>query len=82
VNHKKVLSDSEFDTESELDDCAFLDAVVNYGSDEDDSVTQGLVWENMQNCKGQRENFMGNAGPHGAAKYMTEIGDIFNCFFQ
>jgi hypothetical protein len=79
---EESLSDSEFDTDNELDDCALPDAVVNDGSDEDDSVTQDFVWENMQNCKGQRENFMGNVGPQGAAKYMTEIGDIFKFFFS
>jgi hypothetical protein len=34
---------------NELDDPALLDVVVNEGSDEGDSVTQDLVWKNMQN---------------------------------
>jgi cytochrome c556 len=74
---EQSLSDSEFDTENELDNHAFLDAVVNYGSDEDDSATQDFVWENMQNYKGQRENFTGSVGPQGAAKHVTESVDIF-----
>jgi cytochrome c556 len=40
-----------------MDICAFIDAVVNDGSDEDDNATQDFVWENMRNYKGQRENF-------------------------
>jgi hypothetical protein len=52
---EKRLSESEFDIDNELDDHALLDAVVNYGS-----VNHNFVWENMQNYKGQRENFMGS----------------------
>jgi hypothetical protein len=33
---EQSLSDSDFDTENELDDHALLDAVGNEGSDEDD----------------------------------------------
>jgi hypothetical protein len=54
---EQSLSDSEFDTENEMDVHAFLDAVVNDGSDEDNSATQDFIWENMQNCKGPQENF-------------------------
>jgi hypothetical protein len=69
------LSDSESDTENELDNCALLDAVVNDGS-----ATQDFVWENTQNYNGQRKNFMGSAGPQVAAKHVTEIMVILNCF--
>jgi cytochrome c556 len=31
--------------------------MINDGSDENHSVTQDFVWENMQNYKGQRESF-------------------------
>jgi hypothetical protein len=48
--------------------------------DEDSSSTQGFIWKNMQTYEGQEENFMGSAGPQGAAKYVTEIVDIFNNF--
>jgi hypothetical protein len=73
-------SDSELDTDNELDDHAILDVMVNDGSDEDDSITQDIVWESVQNHKGQRENFMGIVGPQGSAKHMTEIVDFFYCF--
>jgi cytochrome c556 len=49
-------------------------------TDEDDSATQDFVWENMQNYKEKRENFTGNVGPQGAAKHVTEIVVILNCF--
>jgi hypothetical protein len=54
---EQSLSDSEFDTENELDVHAFLDAVVNDGSDEDNCATQNLIGEIMQNCRGLQENF-------------------------
>jgi hypothetical protein len=34
------------------------------------------VWEDMENYKGQRENFMGGVGPQGAAKHDRNC-DIF-----
>jgi hypothetical protein len=74
---KQSLSDSDFDTENDLEDRALLHTVVSDGSDEDDSATQDFVWENMEYYKGQRENFMGSVGPQGAAKHITEIVDIF-----
>jgi hypothetical protein len=77
---KGSLLDLEFDTDNELDDCALLDVVVTYGSDEDDNITQDLDWENMENSMGQKENFMGSAGPQGAAKHPTETVDVLNCF--
>jgi hypothetical protein len=57
-----------------LDDCILLDAVINDSGDEDDIITQDFVWENIQNYKRQRENFMGNVGPQGAGKHMTNCG--------
>jgi hypothetical protein len=59
-----------------LENHALRDAVVN----EDDSVTQDSVWENVQNYKGHRENFRGSVGPQGTAKHVTEIVHFFNCF--
>jgi hypothetical protein len=43
------FSDSDFDTENELDDQAVLDTMRNEDSDDDDSGTQAFIWENMQN---------------------------------
>jgi cytochrome c556 len=74
VNQEEVLSYSEFDADNELDDPAPLDAVVNDSSNEDDSITQDFVWENMQNYKRQKENFMVSVTPQGAAKRMTNCG--------
>jgi hypothetical protein len=74
---EQSLSDSDFDTENELEDRALLDTVINEDSDEDYSAMQDFVWENMENYKGQKENFMGSVGPQGAAKLVTEIVDIF-----
>jgi hypothetical protein len=73
---EESLSDSKFDSENELDDYALPDVVVDDDSDEDD-IIQDFVWEDMNNYKGQRENFIGSVGPHGAAKEVTEI---VNCF--
>jgi hypothetical protein len=78
---KESLSESEFDSENELDDCALLDVVVDDNSDEDD-IIQDFVWEDMNNYKGQRKNFMGSVGPQGAAKEVTEIVDVFDLFFN
>jgi hypothetical protein len=69
--------DSLFDTENELDDRAVLDTMRNEDSNDDDSGTQAFIWENLQNYKGQRENFTGSVGPQGAAKRVMEIVDIF-----
>jgi hypothetical protein len=71
------LSDSDFDTKNELEDRALRDTVRNEDSDEDHSVTQDFVWENMENYSGQRENFTDSVGPEGAAEYVTEIVDVF-----
>jgi hypothetical protein len=66
-----------------LEDHALFDTVVNDGNDEDDdSATQDFIWENMENCKGQRENFTGSAGPQCAAKHVMEIVDVFELFFS
>jgi hypothetical protein len=54
----------------------------NQDSDDDDSGTQAFIWENMQNYKGQRENFTGSVGPQGAAKGDMEIVHIFQLFFS
>jgi hypothetical protein len=69
---EESLSDSEFDSENELDDCALLDVVVDDNSGEDDDI-QDFIWEDMNNYKGQRENFAGSVGPPGAAKEVTEL---------
>jgi hypothetical protein len=56
------LSDSDFNTENELDDRFLVDAVGNEGSNEDDSANQEFVWEDMENYRGQREHFTGSVG--------------------
>jgi hypothetical protein len=63
---EESLSDSKFDSENELDDCALLDVAVDDDSDVDD-IIQDFVWEDMNNYKGQRANFTGSVGPQGAA---------------
>jgi hypothetical protein len=75
---EESLSDSEFGSENELDDCSLLDVVVVDDSDEDD--IQDFVWEDMNNYKGQRKNFTGSVGPQGAADEVTEIVDVFKLF--
>jgi hypothetical protein len=52
---EESLSDSECDSENELDDCAILDIVVD-GDTDQDYIIQDFVWEDMNNCKVQREN--------------------------
>jgi hypothetical protein len=75
------LSDSDFDTENELEDHALLDTMGSDGSDEDgDRATQDFIWEDMENYRGQWENFMGSAGAQGTAKHVTDIVDILHCF--
>jgi hypothetical protein len=76
------VSDSDFDTEDELDDRAVLDTLKNEESDEDDSASQAFIWENMDSYKGQRENFTGSVGPQGPAKHVTDIVDTFELFFS
>jgi hypothetical protein len=53
---EESLSDLEFDSNNELDDCALFDTVVNDDSDEDD-IIQAFVWKDIKNYKGQRVNF-------------------------
>lgn len=53
----------EFDADNELNCCALRDAVRYACSGEGDCITQNLVWKNMQNSKGQRENFTGSVEP-------------------
>jgi hypothetical protein len=71
-----------FDNENELDDCALLHVVVNDNNDDVDDIIQDSVREDMNDYKGQRENFMYSVGPQGAAKEVTEIADIFKLFFN
>jgi hypothetical protein len=78
---EESLSDLEFYSENELDDCALLDVAVDDDSDEDD-IIQDSVWEDMDNYKGRRENFTGSVGPQGAAKEVTETVDVFELFFN
>jgi hypothetical protein len=56
---EEILSDLEFDSENELDDCALLDVVVDDNNDEDNDIIQDFVWEDMNSYKRQRENFTG-----------------------
>ena len=79
---EQSLSDSDFDTENELDDHVLIDAVGNKGSDENDSVNQEYVWEHMENYRGQREHFTCSVGAQGPAKDVTEIVDVFELFFD
>jgi cytochrome c556 len=65
---------------SESEESAFLDAVVNDGSDEDDSATKDILWETMQNCKGQRENFTGNVGHKVLQNMLQKLWTFLNCF--
>lgn len=44
---KKVPSDLELDSDSDLDWCVLSDAVVNGNNGEDDNV-QDFVWEGME----------------------------------
>jgi hypothetical protein len=76
-----VLSDSECDSENDLDDCAVLDVVVDGDSHQDD-IIQDFVWEDMNNYKGQKGNFTDSVGPQGAAKLVTEIVGVFELFFR
>jgi hypothetical protein len=70
---EQSLSDSKFDAENELNNCAFLDNVINDRSDED------FIWENMQTYKGQRDNVIGSVGCKSAAKYVT-VTETVNIF--
>jgi hypothetical protein len=56
------LSDSDLDTDNELEDRALLDTVITEGSDED-IARRDFIWENMDNYEGRRENFTGSFGP-------------------
>jgi isopentenyldiphosphate isomerase len=62
------LSDLEFDSENELDDCAILDVVMDDNIDEDDDDIQDCLWEDMKNYKKERKNFRCSIEPQGAAK--------------
>jgi hypothetical protein len=72
----------EFDSKNELDDCTLLDVVVDDNIDEDDDTVQECVWEDMNNYKGQRENFSGSIGTQSAGKDVTEVLDVFKFFFK
>jgi hypothetical protein len=61
-------SDLEFGSDNELHDFALLD-VVNNDSNEDDSIVQDFIWQDMKNYEGQREDFMGSVGPQTVAKH-------------
>jgi hypothetical protein len=41
---EQSLSDSDGDTEDELEDRALIDTVITEGSDEDDSAKQDFIW--------------------------------------
>jgi hypothetical protein len=69
---ERSSSESDFDTENELEDRAVLDTMRS-----EDSDTEAFIWENMENYKGQRENFTASVGPQGPAKDVREIVDIF-----
>jgi hypothetical protein len=79
---EESLSDSECDSDNELDDCGVPHVVVDGDSDEDDDNIQDRVWEDMKNYMEQRENVMGSAGPHSVTKQMTEIVDISQLFLN
>lgn len=72
----------EFDSNNEFDDHAFLDVVVNDGSDEGGSVTQDFCLEEHANCMRQRDNFMSSVTLQGNAKHVTDTVDIFALFIS
>jgi hypothetical protein len=77
---EESLSDLECDSENELDDCTVLDVVMDGDSDQD--IIQDFLWEDMNNYKGQRENFTGSVGPQGAVKQVTNCGCLRIIFQQ
>jgi hypothetical protein len=50
--------------------------VVDGDIDQDDDI-QDFVLEDMNNCKGQKENFTGSVGLEALQKKVTEIVDVF-----
>jgi hypothetical protein len=70
---EESFSDSEFDSEYELDDCALLDIVVDDNSDEDDDIIQDFVWEDMNNYKEQRDS-------RCCKKRLQKLWTFSNCF--
>jgi hypothetical protein len=44
------------------------------------SVTT-FAWEDMANCVGKREQFIGNSGAQNEAENVTEVVDVFKIFF-
>jgi hypothetical protein len=80
---EQSLSESDSETEHELEDRALTDTLGNDGSDEDDdSGPPDFVWENMDNYRAQRKTFTGSTGVQGAAKDVIQIVDIFELFFN
>jgi hypothetical protein len=75
------LSESDSDS-SATSDRALIDAVEYEDSDEDHSVNEDFMWEDMESFRGRRENFTGSVGPQGLAKDVTDIVKLFELFFD
>ena len=69
------------DCDSEVDDTAVLDTIINDDSDDKENVTIGqnniLNWENIKNYQGKLETFCCECGPRNGPE---NAKDILNCF--
>jgi hypothetical protein len=77
--------DSETDSDHSVDDVVVIDTLVNGDDNYNEAVAasaENFAWENMSNYTGQREQFIGEFGPQGAAKEVQGIVESFELFFN
>jgi hypothetical protein len=77
--------DCETDSDHSVDDVAVIDTLVNSDDDYNEAVAasaENVVWENVSNYTGQREQFIEGFGPQGAAKEVQGIVESFELLFN
>lgn len=83
-NTDESLSDSSSDSvcriDTEIDDIAVADAIINDDSgDEEEILHRDFRWETMDNYTGHREVFSCDFGPRNGAENAT-LYSVLSCF--
>jgi len=71
-------SDSVSSSDTEIDDIAVADAIINDDSgDEEEIMHRDFGWETMDNYTGHREVFSCDFGPNGAENVIVQCFELF-----
>jgi hypothetical protein len=75
-------NDSISSSDSETDEAAVADAVINDDSDDKEEILhQKFIWETKDNYTGHREVLSCDSGPRLGTENVSDIVECFDLFF-